>query len=334
MPRQAQVRKHKASGQYILRQRGRVHYLGHDREAAERRACVILGRAAQHPEQARRDAQRAADGLTVEQAIERLLPLIGANVRNPAGLRQRLRPFSLRYGSHPIGSITLEDVLQYRADLLSQYASVTALNHLVHAQRLLKMSASLGWRQPLDMTAIPKIPQPTPKAKGWSPDELRSFMGKLWNNAYAQPWARLQFLAALRPSEVWRMVNGEAEKQDEGHYILPEHKTSSRTKQPRFIVLSDEAKSALADCRPKYTHPNAYGQACRRATGKSPHALRHTAATAMLRAGVDRSTVDIVLGHSVPSVSWVYMPEHDLAKMREAVGHLPALLREPKAREA
>jgi dUTPase len=101
------------------------------------------------------------------------------------------------------------------------------------------------------------------------------------------PWLALNYLAALRPSEVVRLVRGEGEWIERGLFQPRISKTFRDGRTPRVYVLSEEAMMWLQHARPEWAHMKAYGTAVRRACGPGlPHPLRHSAAQHLSDLGV------------------------------------------------
>lgn len=166
----------------------------------------------------------------------------------------------------------------------------------------------------------PAVP-PRQKPKGWTPAQLRRIIKKLPERV--KPWAVTQYACAARPSEIIRLVHEQGEWVERGVFRLEVSKSEWRSKQPRHLVLSAWALSWLKKCEPDFStlssYRNAFGvrRVRDRETGTQrsvcvvpggPHPLRHTAASHLLRSGVDRADVDLVLGHLPTRVSLTYAP--------------------------
>jgi site-specific recombinase XerD len=123
------------------------------------------------------------------------------------------------------------------------------------------------------------------------------------------PWIELQYLAAMRPTEVIKLVHGEGAFEEEGIFRLHTSKVSRRTQEPRRIVLTPRALEVLRACEPVWGSLDSYSAAVRRTCGPGgPGPLRHSAASHLLQAGAARADIDLILGHLPPRVSRIYAP--------------------------
>ena len=174
-----------------------------------------------------------------------------------------------------------------------------------------------------------------------------------------EPWLSLQYLAALRPSEVPRLVLGQGDwhEPELGRFVFKMRgKTSARTRQARYIVLSPEAMAWLDRARaghsggpgPRWKSADGYGHALgdlwadpppagvardparraalavlRQAFRVSPgvHFLRHSAFDALLRARVPHAEARLLIGHAVPG-SWPHYSPGAWHAWRGHMAHL------------
>ena len=233
--------------------------------------------------------------------------------------RYRSRLFVEQFGSRPIEDLTVLDLIGYREKINKRYGQAwTGRDYLNAAKKILRWSASVGLRPPIDLSAVKDIkPKQRPKDT-WSPEQVRKLLSIAKTSDHrVEAFMRLQYLAALRPSETLRLAAGEYERLSESVVCMEQ----SKTDLPRYVVLSDAAMIALLEAKqakPKrkgrsktsvpWAHCSAYGKAGYMATGHRPHRLRHSAATSLLRHGVSRQDVDLLLGHAVGNrISLTYM---------------------------
>jgi site-specific recombinase XerD len=126
-------------------------------------------------------------------------------------------------------------------------------------------------------------------------------------------WLELSYYALLRPSETVKLVQRRGSLEDEfeggGVFRLEKGKTSKKSRMPRRVILSPRAMLAWRSARPTWSTLDGYSAAVRRLCGPGgPHALRHSGATHLGVLGVDRATIDWILGHYPPRVSLIYNP--------------------------
>ncbi len=222
--------------------------------------------------------------------------------------RRCTRRFLKEYGSKHIRKLTLQDLQGFKQQLKSDGLKPKTINHYMRSvKRLVSYSIEVGYRPFLPVSAVRDIRVPvTPQDKSESPEYVRRYLeavGKdsstrlagiaenLKNHLY------LQYLTAMRPSELLRIVADEGVWESENVFVPTIGKTNISTRFPRRIVLTDTALSFLSRCKSHWTELSALAQACKVHAGKSCHFLRHSAAQAMADNAVPYQDVCIVLGH-------------------------------------
>lgn len=137
-------------------------------------------------------------------------------------------------------------------------------------------------------------------------------------DARLEPWLALQYLCALRVSEVPRLVRREGSfisvptdggSAPRGAFVLDRSKTEHRTKFPRYVMLTEEALVWLDSAVPAWSAYQSYSSLVRVGIGLGPPKwLRSTAATHLQAAGADRAAWRAVLGHAPTDAGAHYAP--------------------------
>jgi integrase len=212
------------------------------------------------------------------------------------------------------------------------------INHDLRAiKSLFRWASDMGYCREVNLRAVKMLPLPQLQRKtatiadvhrvinlalgreiGHHPKTLE----RLTPNPSIAPWLAVNYLAALRPSEVVRLVHGEGVWIGKGLFQPKVSKTFKDGRHPRVYVLSDEALMWLQHARPTWSEMKNYGAAVRRAVGPGwPHPLRHSAAAHLSAAGVDRAEIERALGHYPRAVSQTYLPV-ELAPLRATLARL------------
>ena len=212
------------------------------------------------------------------------------------------------------------------------------VNHDIRAVKaLFRWASDMGYCREVNLRAVKTVPMPQLARKAITPahveriiqtalGELRAVHPKtgkaLEPNPAIAPWLALNYLAALRPSEVVRLVHGDGVWIGKGLFQPRVSKTYRDGRHPRVYIITDEAKMWLQHARPIWNCMKNYGAAARRAVGPGlPHPLRHSAATHLVASGVPRAEVEIVLGHYPRAVSQTYIPV-ELEPLRASLSRL------------
>ncbi len=212
------------------------------------------------------------------------------------------------------------------------------INHDLRAiKSLFRWASDMGYCREVNLRAVKMLPLPQLQRKTATPAEVARVINlalgreighhpktleRLKPNPEIAPWLAVNYLAALRPSEVVRLVHGEGVWIGEGLFQPRYSKTFKDGRHPRVYVLSPEALLWLRHARPLWSDMKAYGSAARRAVGPGwPHPLRHSAAAHLSAAGVDRAEIESALGHYPRAVSQTYLPV-ELAPLRATLARL------------
>lgn len=349
-----------ASGQYFFRHGGRDHYCGKDPAAAEatfRAYFAALegakaGGAAEPVEAARATVAKARPVApapacpTVQQTAERLWAWADKrrSARTSKGERYHLATFLATFADRAIDSLTVAELTEWANGLKRSngkcYTPV-ALNHqLQTVRRLLTWAYDAGiLATPYRLATLAPVPLPPPKPKALKPGKVQEAVRSLYslNPALGRLYL-LAYWAALRPSEVGRVVRRDWSREDSDGSTLPEgcYRLQVSKTRKRIVILTPEAEALLEGLDGRYCagHESQLNHAVQRARewlGDSLppiHPMRHSAATAMIDAGIPRDHVEAALGHTLPRVQASYTG-HPLTLARESMRLLATLVPEP-----
>ncbi len=328
------LRRH-ASGQYIAKWGGRTHYFG--RNLREARAAFADPKGV-HPgalvhwqrwSEARLGMHRPARRLTVAELVERFLASLTLESRHDTEVyyRTSLRRFLTIAGRLPADALDEPYIADFRADLLGMELGAKTIAHDLNAvKRLWRWGSdpSVALVRPLNLASIrpPRLPRSRPEDMSLA--RIRAGLAKV-RGTWLEAYLAVNYLGALRPSEVIRLAYGQGQLRDiraeHGHGSVPlgavdlfEHKMSRSTTHARVVLVSPEmlvwvrslAPMPLARKRPstrgglnvRYLQSR-YARACAEAgLAGWPHRLRDSAATHLLALGVSQADTDLVLGHA------------------------------------
>lgn len=346
-------------GTWFTRWGGGFYYFGRDRaeaQAAHRR--FLRDRWLPHAEEAERSRPIPRGAmLTIDLAV-RFIDDLGLRSRPATGefYRYCLRLFLEVFGEMPVSAMHATLLAAHLEDLAGppfNYSAKTR-NHILRAIRTM-----FQWGEDMDLYNVaPKLrgvrpirlPPPMPTDLGidgvltmlalssgradptpalidaWNADQDRAAWdpAKRRPDPRLEPWLALNYLCALRPSEVGPLVRLEGQwlPGEPGVFILTRSKTGESTGRQRRVYLSDEALAWLDLARPVWSLESSYSHAARRACGPGgPHPLRSTAATQLRRLGVDWEDVRLLLGHS-PLASIKHYVRSEPQLLRDLAGRL------------
>jgi integrase len=351
------LRKHKI-GHFFWRENGKDHYAGRDLTKAETawrlRFSAELGAQAQGlalplgasvPDGGQRTAVTPSRRLrTVQETTDRFLEQVEAQCSPERSrvYRYELAPFLSEFGSRPIDSLTPDELLSFRAKTIRKYKPWTSNGRLSVLRRVLAMADTLGWLERPYRTAqlLKGVPIGETKPKAWTPEEVRAKIGAVAKkNPQLARRLRLQWLCCLRPFSVARVIEGEGTWEGEGVFALAKSKTEAKVGERQRLCLSPAAMEELKKIQKgMYLEGPLYRVACVRAGFGAPHALRHSAATALANAGVTDELIETALGHSLPRVKRTYRPQGyqqaraAMALLAELVPEIEVLVKEEKVK--
>lgn len=229
------------------------------------------------------------------------------------------------------------DLCEMVTDRKKKLAPKTINHDLRAIKALFRWASDMGYCREVNLRAVQTLPLNQLPRKALKPADVERIIsialgqvsavhpktGKpLEPNPDIAPWLALNYLAALRPSEVVRLVHADGLWIGKGLFQPRISKTYKDGRHPRVYVLTDEALMWLQHAKPIWNCMKNYGAAARRAVGPGlPHPLRHSAATHLVASGAPRAEVDLVLGHYPRAVSQIYAPV-ELAPLRGTLARL------------
>ena len=296
-----------ATGQWFVRWAGKNHYFGRDRQAAVKPYLASLDDWRRWRDTLRR-LQSPRGGISITELVDRFCEAKTRELGSATGYyyRKHLRRFEgLTRGARADGvrPILLHEL---KLSMLENGYAPKTINHDLTAIKVMYHWASaLELVPPVDFRGVRSVPLPPPADKSLPLETVKSMILEDATDAL-RPWLAVNYLGLCRPIEVVRLVHRQGTWTREGVYRLH---VKSRV---RHVVLSGEALEWLARCQPRWSRLDSYSQACRDACDRGPHCLRHSAATHLARLhGIDRETIDRLLGHAIPRVSATYSaPEY------------------------
>ena len=258
--------------------------------------------------------------------------------------RYHLGRISRIWAALPADDFNARLLQAYKSDLVDfisrrgKKLAAKTINHDIRAiKACFRWASDMGYCREVNLRAVKLVPLPQLARRALAPADIeriiRTALGqveaihpktgkRLEPNADIAPWLALNYLAALRPSEVVRLVHGEGVWIGRGLFQPRISKTYMDGRHPRVYILTDEALMWLQHAKPKWNCMKNYGAAARRAVGPGlPHPLRHSAATHLVASGAPRAEVDLVLGHYPRAVSQTYVPV-ELAPLRATLSRL------------
>lgn len=298
---------HETKRVYYTRSMGVYYSLGSDKRAAEVKHAEIVGEWAREKKRDSITKGRRVARLTVTELYQRFIDskVHDRSAETVTSLRNWLRAFVSLHFNQPASSIRPTTIHEFRQGLIRRSLSVRTINHQISAiKAMFRWAAELEMIPPIMVDAVKLMRLPPVKPRGYSIEKLHKMLAKT-TPPHLQWWIMLQWLTMARPMEMCRIVAGKGEWVEPWLFKPHQAKTSNR-----LIVFSEAALRVLSQCAPRWSSHAAYRRALNRYGCLPPHPLRHGAATYLLERGVDRPTVDLLLGHALPRVSETYMPKN------------------------
>jgi integrase len=344
------LRRHQ-SGVWFWREKGKDRYCGVDLAAAQREWSEYFGprlaAAMAAPARSRTRRQRLSPEplvtvaapqpptvptkprRTVSDLAARLWDVIDSQCtpERRKVYRYELAPFIDKHGGKALDDLAPDDLLSYRASVVKSYKPWTANGRLAVVRRLLALADSLEWvDRPYRLKLLSGVPTGETTPKAWSPEQVKAKLARVAvTNPNLARMLRLQFLCCLRPFSVPEVVHGRGHWEAEGVFVLNRSKTEKKTGEKQRVCFSAEALAELKGIAPEYAGGRAYRDACQTAGGFAPHALRHSACTALANADVADELIECAMGHTLGKVKRVYRPQK-YQRTREALSVLAKLV--------
>jgi integrase/recombinase XerD len=249
-----------------------------------------------------------------------------------------------------IADLTEDRIMAYRDARAAQVKAATVFNELTCTRSFCKWCVRKRWlsSDPTQHVDYPKVPRPSPRALTVPQIRLLFQIIDTEPATYKASWRRnrivilLLFYTGLRISEasglLWRDVDLEA-----GSLVVrTETGKNGRTRaiplHPRLkleleklpnqqpdapVIPRQSGKDDTGPMGPKSVAHIFERWLSKRGLNISPHQLRHTMATQMLRAGAELPDIQAVLGHESLETTAVYLTV-EAEHLRGAVNMLPA----------
>jgi len=311
--RQPELHLH-STGNWYAKWGAKFHYFGRDEQAA--RAAWLTDQVHGLPGwaawRADRDTRRfppIRSTMSLVDVSERFLEfkqLEGGD--DVYGYYTRhLKRFLHAYGAARADMIRPAHVQAIKEDMLRASYAPKTVNHDVQSIRtMLAWASGMDYMPLLNLRVVRLIPLGPPPDRSMTRAQVRSMVRRAPKDVAA--WLAVNYLCLMRPSEVIRVVHDQGEWVAPGVYRI-RSKVERRTRMPRHVIVSPAAKRWLKKCPRRWTRLDSYSQAVRDACGPGgPQPLRHSAATHLIQSGVDRASVDLLLGHLPSRVSLTYAP--------------------------
>jgi len=326
MPTPPTLKFHKAAGQWYIRYNRTFFYLGTKKSEAENRMPDELTRWARWVA-SRKTPARSSHERTVSHVATEFLESVGVDVNERAMIyyRGRLIRFLAAWGRVPLARIRPPEVNPLawlnamKADMTMAKLRPSTINHdLGAAKRLLQFAMDMHYIPPFNLRSVRKVSQGARPRKDRSLPEVVRFIRTIESaDERLYPWARIMYLTACRPIELFRLMRGEGSweyRSPGGSVYRTLNKSAKRTGDDRYVVLTPHATDLLLlgwflrgqheDAGTAWLSQSGFQQAVG-ATGVrgGVHFLRHSAASHLRQMGCSVEETQIALGHW-PSGAW------------------------------
>ena len=323
---------------------GRDYYFGRDRAAAER---AFLDHAGEHPgalvnwmawrQERAVSTRRRGHRRTIADLVDAFLQgyLDQGRDQTERYYRKHLTRFLRTYGRLYVDELDLAGIAAFRDGLIGVgYAPKTIAHDMGAIKTCWSWGDELGYCQAFNLRARafrgPPIPAPRPRSL--TAEQIKAWL-QLARAAdpRLESWIALQYLTAMRVSEVPRLIHGAGEFvavpmsdgiAERGAFVMDRSKTEHRTSFPRYVILSEEALLYLDSAARAPWSWQHYSVLVRAACGPGgPKILRSSAATHLDLLGVDRAIWRRILGHA-PNDAGAHYARGALRPLRETAALL------------
>lgn len=306
MPRVPSFRRH-TLGNWMCFWGGKSHYFSQVESVARHQYADSLKDWAAWRE-SRATGATPARGISCEELVNQFLDEKERERGTAARsyYEKHLKRFLWAYADVRADLFRVKHLQGIKTDMLHKKFAAKTVNHDLVAIRGL-----FGWAQdleiipPIRLRGAKNLSLGPPPNKAIDFDVMRAFLAAAPNPV--RPWLVINYLCLMRPSEVVRVVLGQGEWIEAGVFRLHRGKMDERTRLARHVIFSPLALKWLSYCEPAWSRLDSYSAAARRHVAPyGPGRLRHSAASHLIQAGVDRASVTLLLGHAPARVSLIY----------------------------
>lgn len=303
-------RTHSTSGQYMIRWGGRVYYLGRDRDAAYAQYLDHLKRWAEWRQA--RQTQRLApptQAILVPELIDQFLEWKGLERGDETRryYEKHLRRFRAWCGALRADAVRPQHLHKVKQEMMQgRYAPKTIAHDLTAIRVLFNYACGeVELIPPVNFRGVKNPPLGPPPDRALGRGQVRRMFRQATPGL--TPWLWVNYLALLRPSEVVKCVRREGKWVKPWLFRLDRGKMDRIAMLPRHCIFSELALKHLAECRPVWSRLDSYSAATRRACGKGPGLLRHSAATHLEElAPLAGDHIEFLLGHTPTRLRLTY----------------------------
>lgn len=238
-----------------------------------------------------------------------------------------------------IDAVTRKDIELYLDDLKNHHISVKSISHSISTIRSFYKFLALHQKQlknPIELIELPKLGKQIPKVLSENDINILLSINPVSNFDYRnRAMLELMYACGLRVSELVGLTIYDIDLEEDTV------RTSGKGNKERIIPIGDMAISSLQDYlkirnsmfkneRSDYLFLNNHGHKLTRQgfykiikkiakekgiqTEFSPHTLRHSFASHLLKYGADLRTIQEMLGHSDISTTQIYTQIEDDTK--------------------
>jgi integrase len=211
------------------------------------------------------------------------------------------------FGRYPSDMFRASHLHALKEHMLQRRLAPKTINHdLVAVRALFNWACGLELVPSVNLRGVHTMPLGPPPDKSATVAKVRRMIRNTVEPV--RSWLAVNYLAALRPSEVIRIAAKQGKWIKPGVFVLDKGKMDARSHWPRHCIFSDEALQWVPLLQPVWTRLDSYSQAVREVlgNGSGPGRLRHSAASHLALAGVSDADIEMILGHVPPRLRVTY----------------------------
>lgn len=250
---------------------------------------------------------------TIDEAVSRYLKERAPELKHGENTRRELAALEAWYSGRAIEELP-EVCAEYAADQAGALSPATIKNRISY----LRAACRWGWKRHRLAESDPgaRVVAPTVSNRRETTIDRRQMIGlaRACPHRGVRALIRIAFYSGMRVAEIQR-----AERRG-GFFVLADTKNG----EPRIIPMHPAILTAARVPMPRRSEIDYYWPMARVACGLQHvrlHDLRHSAASAMVNAGIDLATVGAVLGHKSAASTKRYS-HWATARLADAVGKI------------